>query len=202
MQSVDLGQNCVTKPVRKETDRRNRKTKALFKSTLMELLMEMDLKDITVSLLTDRADVNRGTFYLHYKDIYDLFDQVETELLEDFTNVIAKHKEQQEVFALPAMVDTFQFIATNAEFFIAILRTKETSFFAKLIEMNKPQNKDEWRKLVGNTKEGYYEYCYTFITSGAYAMLSRWFSEGMPESPERMAELAVGMMKNCVQGLI
>lgn len=202
MNSVDLGQKCNAKPVRKETDRRNRKTKALFKTTLMELLMEMDLKDITVRLLTERADVNRGTFYLHYKDIYDLFEQVETELLEDFTNVITKHKQQREVFALPAMVDTFQFIASNAELFIAILRTKETSFFAKLIEINKPQNKDEWSKLVGSTQEEYYEYYYTFITSGAYAMLSRWFSEGMPQSPERMAELAVGMMKNSVQGLI
>ncbi len=200
MKSVDLGQNCVT-AVRGETDRRKRRTKALLGKTLIQLLMQKDLKDITVRELTEMADVNRGTFYLHYTDIYDLFDQFEKELLEEFSCVISKHKQQTDAFAYPAMVDTFKFIAVNADLFIAILRTKETNFFAKIVEMNKPQNKEEWRKLVGGTREEYHEYYYAFITSGLYAMLNRWFSQGMQESPECMARLAVKMMENCVRGL-
>ena len=70
MKSVDLPTNANGI----ETDRRKRKTKALLRQTLTQLLMHKDLKDITISELTEMADVNRGTFYLHYRDIYDLFD--------------------------------------------------------------------------------------------------------------------------------
>lgn len=200
MKSVDLGQ-CVTPASRNETDRRKRKTKALLGKTLIQLLMQKDLKDITVRELTEVADVNRGTFYLHYTDIYDLFDQFERELLEEFAVVIGKHKQQEDVFAYPVMVDTFKFIAANADLFIAILRTRETSFFSKIVETNKPQNKKEWKKLIGDTPEECHEYYYAFITSGLYAMLIRWFSQGMRDTPEFMAKLAVKMIENCVKGV-
>lgn len=52
--------------VREETrDRRIRKTKAHVQNALPRLLMQRDLKDISVSEIPDMADINRGTFYLH-----------------------------------------------------------------------------------------------------------------------------------------
>ena len=53
-------------------DRRVRRTRAQLRQALTALLREKDLKDITVRELTDRADVNRGTFYSHYQDVYDM----------------------------------------------------------------------------------------------------------------------------------
>jgi len=185
-----------------DADRRIRKTKSLLRQTLTRLLMKKDLKDITVSELTELADINRGTFYLHYKDIYDLFDQTEKEILEDFTGIITKHKEQQQqVIWLPILLEAFKYIAANADIFIAILRTQETTFLTKIIEMSRPLNETEWQKLFGSGKKEFYEYYYTFITSGCVALLRRWFSEGMPESPECMAALAEKMMVNAIRSL-
>ena len=65
-------------------DRRVKKTKKILKQALARLLLEKDLKDITVKELTTIADVNRGTFYLHYKDVYDLYEQLENETLNEF----------------------------------------------------------------------------------------------------------------------
>ncbi|MDO4925716.1 MAG: TetR/AcrR family transcriptional regulator [Turicibacter sp.] len=53
-------------------DRRVRRTKQLIKQSLIELMHEKEFKEITVKDITERADLNRGTFYLHYVDIYDL----------------------------------------------------------------------------------------------------------------------------------
>jgi len=65
--------------VKEETkDRRIRKTKAQIKNALTRLLMQKDLKDISVSEIADMADINRGTFYLHYRDVYDLFERRRT----------------------------------------------------------------------------------------------------------------------------
>ena len=183
-------------------DRRIRRTKELLRRSLTQLLMEKDLKDITVRELTEHADINRGTFYLHYQDIYDLFEQAEKEILNDFSNIIVKHKQQhRQVIWLPVLLDAFKFIAANADIFIALLRTRETTFLSKIIEMSRPQNTADWEQLFGTGKEEFYEYYYAFITSGCVALLRRWFSQGMPESPEYMAALAGKMMANSIRDL-
>ena len=58
-------------------DRRIRRTKRLLRQALAELMNEKDFKDITVKEITDRADLNRGTFYFHYTDTYDLREKIE-----------------------------------------------------------------------------------------------------------------------------
>ena len=65
-------------------DRRVRKTRRQLRECLITLLKEKKVQDITVRELTDMADLNRGTFYLHYKDVFDLLEKTEAELQEDF----------------------------------------------------------------------------------------------------------------------
>ncbi len=48
-----------------KTDRRVRRTKRLLLESLTSLMKEKPIKDISVKELTDLADINRGTFYLH-----------------------------------------------------------------------------------------------------------------------------------------
>ena len=50
-------------------DRRIKKTHILLKKTLTELIEEKELRKITVSEFCERANINRGTFYLHFLDI-------------------------------------------------------------------------------------------------------------------------------------
>ena len=42
-----------------------------------------DIQDISVKELTELVDINRGTFYLHYDDIYDMLHKVEDEMFPD-----------------------------------------------------------------------------------------------------------------------
>ena len=53
-------------------DRRVRRTQKLLKDSLVTLMQEKEFKNISVKDITDRADLNRGTFYLHYTDTYHL----------------------------------------------------------------------------------------------------------------------------------
>ena len=72
-------------------DRRVRKTRRQLRECLITLLKEKKVQDITVRELTDMADLNRGTFYLHYKDVFDLLEKTEAELQEDFNQLVRKH---------------------------------------------------------------------------------------------------------------
>ena len=76
-------------------DRRVRKTRRQLKECLTRLLKEKKIQDITVRELAEMADINRGTFYLHYKDVFDLLEQTETELLGKLNTVIQKHRAEE-----------------------------------------------------------------------------------------------------------
>lgn len=177
-------------------DRRVRRTKKLLRQALIRLLLEKDIKDISIIELTDAADINRGTFYLHYKDIYDIYDQIETEMLDEFKLIFEKHfNEKHRKALIPIVLEAFEFLAKNADVCIIILRSGDSNFLSKLIEMGKPKREEEWEELFGAMDQGLYEYYYSFITSGCVGLLRAWFMGGMKESPKKMSELAGRMME-------
>ena len=63
----------------KVVDRRVRKTKRQLRLALMKLMSEKSVKDISVRELAAIADINRGTFYIHYRDVGDLLQRLEDE---------------------------------------------------------------------------------------------------------------------------
>ena len=65
-----------------EQDLRVRKTKRILKQALEELLEEQMLEDIRVSDLCEKAEVNRSTFYRHYRDIFALYLESLTDFFE------------------------------------------------------------------------------------------------------------------------
>ena len=75
----------------KAVDSRVRRTKRLLKQGLTELMAQKSIKKITVRELSELVDINRGTFYLHYKDIYDLVEQIENELFQEFESILMSY---------------------------------------------------------------------------------------------------------------
>ena len=69
-------------------DRRVRKTRALLLQGLVKMLETHDIQDISVKELTELVDINRGTFYLHYDDIYDMLHKIEDEMFLEFNEIM------------------------------------------------------------------------------------------------------------------
>ena len=69
-------------------DRRVRKTRALLLQGLVKMMETYDIQDISVKELTELVDINRGTFYLHYDDIYDMLRKVEDEMFQEFNEIM------------------------------------------------------------------------------------------------------------------
>ena len=62
-------------------DIRIRKTKQSIYNAFIDLRSKMPLEKITVKDLCSQAQINKSTFYVYYKDIYDLSDQIENEIV-------------------------------------------------------------------------------------------------------------------------
>lgn len=70
-------------------DLRTRKTQKALRNAFLELRAKKDLERITIKELTDLAEVSKATFYLHYRDIYDLSDYLQREVVANILNGIS-----------------------------------------------------------------------------------------------------------------
>lgn len=69
-------------------DKREMKTKRSIRNTFLTLRSKKPIEKITVKELADQAEIGKATFYLHYKDIYDLSDQIGQEIITSVLNNI------------------------------------------------------------------------------------------------------------------
>lgn len=67
-----------------KNDKRVRKTKEAIHLAFIELMEEVGFSKITVRMISERAQINRSTFYSHYLDKYDLLDKIEESILDGF----------------------------------------------------------------------------------------------------------------------
>ena len=176
---------------RREQDRRVRRTRKQLQAALAALTREKDLKDITVRELTELADVNRGTFYSHYKDLYDMQEQMEQELFQQLSAVLSSHLLKEGPGDLrPVLTEVFQFILENQELFVTTLSCGGEQFFSRLQQMIYERYLHQW--------SGYYDlgsaqgtnYYLEFVVAGVMGLVRAWIRDGMGESAEAMAALA------------
>src|SRR6476469_8481823 len=71
-----------------KTDGRVRYTKMVIKESLLALLAEKPIQKITVTEICDLAQINRATFYTHYRDAFDLLEQIEDELFAELSATV------------------------------------------------------------------------------------------------------------------
>lgn len=184
-----------------KTDRRVRKTKKQLRQGLTKLMEEKSVKDITVRELSDLVDINRGTFYLHYKDVFDMVEQIESELFETFHQVVDSNPVSSlNPDPLPMIIDVFHFIKENEDMTRVLLsKNGDIAFVNRLKDLVKGRCLHAWMEIFDTGKSQNFEYFYSFIVSGCIGLIQSWLEKGMPESPEHMAKLAQKMIQTGIQ---
>ena len=147
-------------------DRRSRRTRNALTAALMALLKEKPLKNITVTELAERADVNRATFYVHFQDVYDMFDQVKLEFCDICRDLVDAHShELARNENRPFLEDIFRYFAANEDAFATIFgENADGAFFSEVIDVVRdrclaavsPLDKVEqrWRTSGGGPRPG------------------------------------------------
>jgi AcrR family transcriptional regulator len=177
-------------------DRRTVRTKMMIRNALSELIEEKGFNEISVTDLTARADINRGTFYLHYADKHDLLEQVENEVLEELQEH-TQHVDVSDILNIdsidkpvPFLVRLFEYFKENEIFMKAILGPKGDPIFhrklKKFIEINLFEKKliKVFKKENMLIPEVYF---ISYILSAHLGVLQQWLESDMESSPEDMA---------------
>lgn len=74
-----------------QTDLRVIRTKKLIKDAFFSLIEEQGFEGVTVKQLTERAGINRGTFYSHYVDKFELMEKCVNEIFEEAEQKLIHH---------------------------------------------------------------------------------------------------------------
>jgi AcrR family transcriptional regulator len=179
-------------------DRRIRKTKMQIRQALLHLLAKKDLMDISVSELAVQADINRGTFYLHYDNIFHLFREIEQQIYQEFSCFVSQYKTN---INSSILCNLFQYVKDNSQTFSVLTQVRESTIIKRIIYENRPKNARELNRMYPRIKinKEQYTYCYEFVSYGATAMIRLWLERGMREPPEQIAELTQRLTIRCIE---
>ncbi|WP_311408509.1 TetR/AcrR family transcriptional regulator [Liquorilactobacillus uvarum] len=110
------------------TDIRVKKTRRTIIQTFLNLLGKMPFKKITVAKIYTEAEIAKSTFYDHFKDKYDLLDQIIQSLSEDFAfEIKQKFSEFNTETILESLTNVFLNLSKNSNALNALLDLHETS---------------------------------------------------------------------------
>ena len=182
---------------KKKEDRRVRRTKKLLTQALTQLLQEKQVNEITVKELTDLADMNRGTFYLYYKDIFDMLEKIEDSLFVSLDAIMERH-EGEALYAQtkPMLHDLFAFIQENKGVCRVLLSANgDMNFLHRLNEVVREKCRGAWLALRKGQDDDAFDYHYSFVVFGCAGLIRAWVNRDCPEPPEEMAELADSMIQ-------
>ena len=172
-------------------DRRVRKTRRQLRECLITLLKEKKVQDITVRELTDMADLNRGTFYLHYKDVFDLLEKTEAELQEDFNQLVCKH-DAVDLKQRPSVIfnEIYSLVYDNADLIEILLgENGDLNFVNRLKQLIREKCLKDWMEVFRSGNAAAFDAFFSFIVSGCVGIVQYWLQTGLKETPMQMARL-------------
>lgn len=175
----------------KREDRRVRRTKQLIKQSFIELMHEKPFNEIKIKDITEKADLNRGTFYLHYVDIYELLNSIENEIFETLeTLLLAYHSNTLQISCFDLLKEVFSYIETNRDLFEVLLTSEvQEKFLTKLQNVIKTLGLELMQTTYKDTSLPHYSYFLSFVLNGVLGVTEQWFKNGMDLSSTEMATM-------------
>jgi AcrR family transcriptional regulator len=141
-----------------QTDLRIRRTHKFLQEAMIELISEKGFEAITVGDITERAMINRATFYRHYQDKYDLVVRIFEEAadhLVDHMKPFHKDSDHMDLEHPPEIwVQVFEHVAEQSQLYRAMLGNNGSPWFAArmreyLIKLLL-ENEKRWKPSVGS----------------------------------------------------
>ncbi|MCY8936653.1 TetR-like C-terminal domain-containing protein [Peribacillus frigoritolerans] len=169
-----------------KVDRRIVRTQEAIKKAFLELMSEKNFDSMTIQDISDRANINRATVYLHYLDKFDLLDKI---IEEHINNMVNLCESEAEMDWIESTVHCMEYLERNYLFFSTMLASEGAPYFRSRFVQH---NIEEFKKDVDITKGKNFgqseDVVVEFVANGYVGVVEWWLKNGMPYPPEEMAE--------------
>lgn len=170
------------------------KTKQILKKALLRLLGTTPLEKMKIAELCREANISRGTFYLHYETIEDLFEEYYAEIMDDMRKSyleplkIAKLVESKKIE--PAMIRIFHHIKNYERFYRICFSNKiPMAYYYMLFEQISALLRID---LISYDKNGMDTgYTTAFHANAIIGIIIEWYRRDFQDSAEQVSEQLV-----------
>jgi AcrR family transcriptional regulator len=167
-------------------DGRVRYTRMVIKESLLHLLAERPIQKITVTDICKLAQINRATFYTHYRDAFDLLEQIENELFAEVSSMVMTEDKDPDRLTR----EIVRVIERNVELCrILFSENGDKMYLRRIIDSAREKTIADWHGQHPHATPQQLELLYTFITGGSVAMIEQWVRTGMQEPPLELGAL-------------
>lgn len=169
----------------KSENRRVAMTRRMIKEALIFLMEEKDFAKISISDICTKADINRSTFYSHYKDTRQVISDIEDDIISRFPVIEGYDKD----FRL-AIRSIFAFIKENSELItIMVVKRRDDSFMEKIIKTALTR----YEHLSTESNEERMRLNYIFCVSGIIGIIREWISSDFELSIDAFTDIVLSL---------
>lgn len=186
----------------KETDIRVIRTRQNIIQAFVDLANSEGIDAVTVQQIADRAMINRATFYAHFTDKEDLYEQVFRLAMATFTPLrkpeLFRHGHIQADLVTRRLTDVFKEVKRQRQIFLLILNnTNSTKLLDQLKQMLKSNISGVLLKLgIRRNSNVPSELVLTYLVSTFIGVLQWWLRSPSKMSAQHLAKLYVELMRN------
>lgn len=185
---------------RKNEDLRVRKTREAIHNTFKTMICEMDYHQITIKELTERAQINRKTFYLHYNGLDDLLAELQEEIAENFIRRKVSYGSMKDIRDL---IRLFFEHAANMPLFHERLMCSG-SYQPVWEKINKRIM--DYRRSTNRGVFGLNEYAenliFAYYGANSTLLYRQWVADGKKLSLEELIEVATKLICNGMSSVV
>jgi AcrR family transcriptional regulator len=184
--SFDIGGRVVPE---NSSDRRVRRTRNLLRNALFELILEKGYDRITVQDIIDRADIGRSTFYAHFTDKDDLLLSGLEEFGAAFEDNLNRHFANR-ADPSPAL-PVFRHAYENRDLYRAMAGKRGADVLHEGLRRHiaEAMGRHLGGAIPADDSTLPSEVTVEFVVSALLGLLTWWLDNGMPYSPEKMADM-------------
>lgn len=177
-------------------DRRIVKTKKAIRQAFSSLIKEKPIEEITVSELSEKADIDRRTFYLHYSAIIDITTEIENEAVAELNALVAQNTNCDLALFIECLN---QILLNNFDYYQCITSTLSYYRFqkecAKILKTALTRTFFSQSGLPAETFDFYAEY----VTAGIMAVYIKWVNSDQKCSIEELSETVLSAVRESWQ---
>jgi AcrR family transcriptional regulator len=178
--------------VKRKMDQRVILTNTLLMNALVRLMRKKHISKISVRELCEAAEINRSTFYAHYRDQYGLLRYVEREALNNIKRHLRSLDSSDTQFiSAQALKGILDYIKDNPELFHALIsENSDFAFQRTIVELTQVISSQIGQSEDPRTSK----YLEAFGVMGCISVLQKWLQDGTIESTDKMADLILQIL--------
>ena len=187
----------------KETipSRKTKYTQMVLKDSLVELMKEKPIAQITIKELCEKADINRSTFYTHYADQYQLLKSIEDENFSWVKETIAGFSGKTEKADFIANIEkVFNYLIDDVNHIQVLMSEQGDIDFQRNLLIVIYEQCGRWLTndiIAGVAKSELY---FVFLVNGSIGLIQHWLKTGMQETAHEMSEMIYYMSNKLQSG--